>query len=108
MPRHYSNFDTEKSGNALDESSVERPRNVEGIPLPNEIEEASIPKNSRKGYNTPFNLDFIKDITPFNLDFIKNKIHIEELVLLGVIFLLLYEGIKDDFLIVLLIYVLLF
>lgn len=65
---------------------------INDIPLPTDIE-------------VPFPASR-KNERPSFLDFIRDKIHIEEIILLGLILLLLVEGIGDDILIILLVYLL--
>lgn len=42
------------------------------------------------------------------IDFLKEKITIEEIILIGIIFVLLEEGVEDEFLLLLLLYILIF
>ena len=67
------------------------------IPLPNEKE------NSLESTNAPAVPGRHNNI----LDFIKTHIHFEEIVLIGLIFILLDEGIDDEFLLIILVYILL-
>ena len=98
VPRNYTHYDNRVIPPNEKENTVVK---ASGIPLPNEVEDSEPPKNQARSH-LPFNFDL-----PFNLDFIKDKIHIEELILLGVLFVLLFEGVQDDFLIIMIIYVLL-
>ena len=62
------------------------------IPLPNETEAAhDLPADSR--YKGPLS--------------ILNRIGMEEIILIGLIFVLLHEGVEDEFLLLMLVYVLL-
>lgn len=70
---------------------------TDDIPPPNNIENTSGSLN-RKQTKTPFSL--------FN--FFKDKITIEEIILIGVIFILLEEGVEDEFLLLMLVYILIF
>ncbi len=74
----------------------EKPKNeIENIPLPNEneISISAAPESARN--NKPMFLN----------NFIKN-IHADDLILLGLIFILVQEKLEDDFLIIILIYLL--
>lgn len=66
------------------------------IPLPNEKEDMS-PETSR----------LTTQQKPFFLSFLKNRLRIEDIILLGLILLLLQEGVEDELLLILLIYILL-
>jgi len=70
--------------------------NSEGIPLPNEMEDS--PEDTDNMPSTHRSSVF---------DFFKNRIRLEEIILLGLIFVLLDEGIDDDFLLIMLVYILL-
>ena len=81
------------------ESPEEKQREPDIIPLPNESEAPPLPKYSPK-----------KSRRSNPLQGIFNRISIDELILLGLIFLFLDEGLdemEDDFLFVILIYLLL-
>lgn len=45
---------------------------------------------------------------PSIIDFLKERITIEELILIGVIFVLFLEGVEEEFLILMLVYILIF
>lgn len=66
---------------------------MENIPMPNENFEAADPEPARN--NKPMFLD----------NFIKN-IHADDIILLGLIFILIQEKLDDEFLIIILIYLL--
>lgn len=68
------------------------------IPMPNEREGFKHPLSKGKG------LPGVNSI----LDFIKVHIRVEEIILIGLIILLLDESIEDDFLLIILVYILLF
>jgi hypothetical protein len=68
------------------------------IPMPNEKEIGNYNWNKKKK-TTGF---------PAIIEFIKEHVKIEELLLLGLIFLLFDESIEDDFLLIILVYILLF
>ncbi|HEX3027837.1 MAG TPA: hypothetical protein VHT34_00685 [Clostridia bacterium] len=69
-------------------------RQKEDIPLPNQKEQTdNAAFRNNKGFNFPFGSIF-------------KRIGLEEIILVGLIFLLLNEGIEDDFLLIILIYVL--
>ncbi len=67
------------------------------IPLPNEQEYAAVPDEKR----------FLPGLSTV-VDFIKEHIHIEELILIGLIILLLEDSMEDNLLLVILFYILLF
>ncbi len=69
------------------------PQKEEKIPLPNKDEEKATPQKERN--NLPF-LDIF------------NNIGIEEILIVGLIFILITEGIEDQLLIILLLYILFF
>lgn len=68
------------------------------IPLPNE----------REGFKHPWSKG--KGLSGLNgvLDFLREHIRVEEIILIGLIILLLDESIEDDFLLIILVYILLF
>lgn len=68
------------------------------IPMPNEREGLKNPWGKKKG---PHGLGGI-------VSFLREHIGIEEIILIGLIILLLDESIEDDFLLIILIYILLF
>ena len=66
------------------------------IPLPNELEnEREVPARGRRSGLFP--VDFLSSLT--------SRIRLEDIILLGLILLLLYEGIQDDLLLVVLLYI---
>lgn len=69
---------------------------VERIPLPNEDETGESIAISRGKVHKPSILDFIRNIG------------IEEIILIGLIIILLNEGIEDEFILLMLVYILLF
>ena len=75
---------------------AETPVKLQNIPLPNEDEETadSEPKPQRSS-------------RPSILDFFRDRIHLEEIIILGLIFVLMQEEIDDDILLLLLVYILL-
>jgi hypothetical protein len=68
------------------------------IPMPNEREVFKYPWGKGKG------LPGLHGI----LNFVREHIRLEEIILIGLIILLLDESIEDDFLLIILIYILLF
>lgn len=74
----------------------ETSKEVETVPAPNSAEEPpeETPDIHRAGMPHFFNL-------------LKDRIHLDDIILIGLIFLLLDEGMQDDFLLILLIYILL-
>lgn len=98
-PRRYSyeNNSSPKNGkNNMDETFTDLLKDSETIPAPNLVE--NIPLPSEKNKENRF--------LP-SLNFLKNKITIEEIILIGLIFLILDEGIEDEFLLLMLLYILL-
>ncbi len=89
----YASNEVENPGN----SGLVIPKTIERIPLPNEIE--AFPENSNEQRSSGL-------LSIFNT--LKKRIGIEEIILLGLIFILLEEGIDDEFLLILLVYVFLF
>jgi len=80
----------------IENTYINVPKGLDDIPLPTEIEDATdITRDSRRPKK------------PSLLDTLKSKIKLEEIILLGLIFLLFEEGIDDEFLLILLIYILL-
>lgn len=80
------------------------------IPFPNEVEASAV--QARKASHgirggmtkgLPFGIPNISSV----VDFLRNRISIEEIILIGLIILLIGEEIKDEFLIIMLIYILL-
>lgn len=85
-----------RQGTSESKAGEEAVEKLINIPLPNEKEEAVAAEfQPRELRRSSF------------LSFLKSRIHIEEIILLGLIFLLLEEGIDDEFLLILLIYILL-
>ena len=72
------------------------------IPYPNELE-TPVGK-PRKSHGVKAGIPDFSSI----VNYLKNNITIEEIILVGLIILLLGEEIKDEFLIIMLIYILLF
>lgn len=68
------------------------------IPLPNEIEASEVSLHNSR--NRTGKTSFLSNL--------KDRIHLEEIILLGLIFLLLDEKVEDDFLLLLLVYILIF
>jgi len=72
------------------------------IPYPNEIE---VPSGQvRNSHDIQAGMPNISSI----INFFKSKITIEEIILVGLIILLIGEEIRDEFLIIMLVYILLF
>lgn len=92
--RRYSHTDTDTNANI----NLEKPHNdIEKIPLPNEVDELS---NSSTGMANLHRKSIF--------DLFMKRIHIDDIIIVGLIFLLLDEGIDDDILLLLLVYILLF
>lgn len=68
----------------------------DGIPLPTEEEVITAPSGSARGLRLP---DFLSSIT--------ERIKMDDIILIGLIFMLFMEGLDDDFLLVILLYLLL-
>jgi hypothetical protein len=99
-PRKYTYSNNTLLGNAPPKNhdvNVESLKTIDDIPLPNNIEN---PPDSLK-------LRQSKPSSPF-LSFLKNRITIEEIILIGVIFILIQEGVEDEFLLLMLLYILIF
>jgi len=94
--RYYHQNGEEKrepASEALAAANIDISGTIDNIPLPTDMEESEFDS---------------RDLTRTSIfDFIKSKIHIEEIILIGLIFLLLAEGIGDEILIILLLYILL-
>lgn len=93
-PRNFVYNKTPSDGNA---------KNIKDIPLPNEIDNI---RNEKK-HNTGFSSK--KTTTNKRLsftDFISKRFQTDEIILLGLIFLLLDEKINDDYLLIILTYLL--
>ena len=69
------------------------------IPLPNNVESTQENENLERKHSKH---------SPSIIEFIKERIAIEELILIGVIIVLLIERIEDEFLILMLAYILIF
>ena len=98
MPGRYVRYKTtgNPGGAANMKRNSDEREEFREIPMPNESEDSAEPGQR-----------FPKAGKPSFLDFIKSRMHFEELLLLALIFLLFEEGIDDDFLFILLIYILL-
>lgn len=85
-------------GNPLNANDYGQPGDRLKIPMPNEKEYFPGILGGKLG------IPGVPAIT----DFLREHIHLEELILIGLIILLLNESIQDDFLLIMLIYILLF
>ncbi|HEX2926804.1 MAG TPA: hypothetical protein VHP38_11210 [Ruminiclostridium sp.] len=74
------------------------PKSHINIPYPNEIEDIPPQKGIQRDV---FNLSYL-------IEFIRSRITIEEIIIIGVIVILLGEEVKDEFLILMLLYILIF
>jgi hypothetical protein len=91
-------FNGIKAGNPENTVDTGYYKDFINIPMPNEKETTNYywkKKKKTSGF-------------PAVLDFIKEHVKIEELLLIGLIFLLFDESIEDDFLLIILVYILLF
>jgi len=84
---------TQDAGSMEDVGKESDKNEIEKIPMPNENPAPQNPEHSR--YHKPTFLD----------NFIKN-IHADDIILLGLIFILIQEKLEDEFLIIVLIYLL--
>lgn len=95
----HSNTVPSQKGDPLD-TYAKNPGHNEmtiNIPLPNELEEKpEHPSSIHNRHKSSF------------LEYLKKRITLEEVILLGLIFLLLDDAIEDEFLLIMLIYILLF
>lgn len=80
--------------NTHDKSAIS---SINNIPLPNEADFDNS-RNDNDGHIIPGR--------SFSLYSLFQQIHIEELILIGLIFILLEEGIKDELLLIVLVYIL--
>lgn len=76
--------------------SINTPIETVEIPSPNKLESSSDSERFKHSPRLPSIIDFFKD-----------RIKVDELILLGLIVLFLQENIQDDFLMIILIYILL-
>lgn len=103
---HRTYYQTEPKPSNEKEKSFEDIKMLDDIPMPNEREslnnpEVSTASGSERSFLEPKGLRFYLD------KFLPLKLNLEDLIILGIIVVLLYEGRKDDILIVVLIYLLL-
>lgn len=87
-----------KQGNFSNTANAGHYKDYISIPMPNEKETTDYFGNDRKKA-----LGF-----PAILNFFREHVKIEELILVGLIFLVLDESIEDDFLLIILVYILIF
>ncbi|MFZ5986123.1 MAG: hypothetical protein ACOYWZ_03235 [Bacillota bacterium] len=86
-PKHFADVNKD----VLEDTQKE----LENIPLPNEKEDSSAPpKNSARIRRPSF------------LNFFKKRFGADEIILIGLIFLLIEESAEDEFLLIILIYLL--
>ena len=94
QPSTYRKYIRPKAGASLNANKEDAIKDISDIPpLPNEKEDDSSPSESNR------NLGFI--------DIFKNRIFLDDIILVGLIFLLLHEGVEDEFLLIILVYLLL-
>jgi hypothetical protein len=94
-PRPASEMGPANFNGSLD--SLDNSVKIQDIPLPNKAEDADNSSYSpRKAHNILSIIDFLKD-----------NIHMEEIILLALIFILIQEKVEDEFLLIFLIYILL-
>ena len=104
-PREKNTEQVNDNKDILEEKGSKNIKLAEDIPMPNEKENIRNPEASfTPGFKTSIigqrNSKFsLSSILPENLNF-------EDILILGIIFILLYEGKKDDMLLVVLIYLL--
>lgn len=82
------------NGKNPDVSNTSDYQNINFIPLPNEPEKTSGYQKHDARISNPFS-------------FLTERIKLEEIILIGLIFLLFEEGIQDEFLLLVLVYILL-
>jgi len=83
-----------------------RPRTSEKNKLPEKSTD-SIPLPNEKEYTPARPESEIRQPPSSILDLVRKYIHFEEIIIIGLIFILLDEGIDDEFLLIILIYILL-
>lgn len=89
----YNSSPSEKESEDI--ADIDIIKGADNIPLPNEEEKPLEEVENEQQVHRPSILDFFK-----------SRIHLEEIILLGLIFILLDEKIDDDFLLIMLIYIL--
>jgi len=77
------------------------------IPLPNQEENVTHGEWKTPGRKIKYRGAYPFQYKPSFIDFIREHVHLEELLLIGLIILFLKEGIEDELLTILLIYILL-
>lgn len=82
------------SGTEVEAKKPEAIKAVSNIPLPNESEDITEQPYDTRGHSALF------------IDIFKNRIYLDEIILVGLIFLLFQEGIEDEFLLIILVYIL--
>lgn len=95
----YQGMDNNSKGNTDNtfiSENIESLKEVKNIPLPTEVEEP--PSQDRKIQQSRLSMF---------LDSIRKRIGLEEIILLGLIFLLIQEHIDDELLLIVLVYILL-
>jgi len=70
---------------------------IVNIPPPNKAENVPVVEKSAP----------LRSFRPSFVNILKNRLKIDDIILLGIIFILLSEGLEDDFLLLLLVYILL-
>lgn len=91
--RKYPHSSTNQTSSTTADSDTIK--GMDQIPLPNEVEEAPhMFSKTRYGHKPSF------------LDSVTKHIQVDEILIIGLIFLLFTEGLEDDILIILLIYIL--
>ena len=93
MPRNY----TYPNNPVYHNLNTESIKVTDEIPLPNNVEIESGPVNRKQTKHSPSIIDFFKD-----------KISLEEIILIGIIIVLIIEGVEDEFLLLMLLYILIF
>lgn len=76
-----------KTGGEIDKTEIEK------IPMPNETPTSAKP-------------EYVRNQKPMFLDNFIRNIHADDIILLGLIFILIQENLEDEFLIIVLIYLL--
>lgn len=94
--QYYKTSPVETKSHNSTTSNIETVKHGDNIPMPNESD-ASTNESGEKQANRGLSV----------IRFLKSHIKLEEIILLGLIFFLLDEGLNDDFLLLILIYILL-
>lgn len=81
---------------------VKNEMNQEAMPLPTHIPLPNNPEKVSEEVRSP------KFSLPSAFNFIKDRLTLEEIILIGILIILLWEGVADEFLLLMLVYILIF